>query len=48
LEARIEEAYPVLHVEMGPVWTGVLQAVFPMPKGRNPPPAAPVGAPGAA
>jgi hypothetical protein len=49
LEARVEEAYPVLHVEMGPVWTGTLQAVFTTRKARDPPPAAaPVGAPEAA
>jgi hypothetical protein len=28
IEAGVEEAYPVLHHEMGPVWTGTLQAVF--------------------
>ncbi|MEA3203672.1 MAG: hypothetical protein QOI63_1351 [Thermoplasmata archaeon] len=28
LEAGVEEAYPVFHHEMGPVWTGTLQAVF--------------------
>ena len=27
-EADVEEAYPVFHHEMGPVWTGTLQAVF--------------------
>lgn len=28
LEQRVEEAFPVLHVEMGPVWTGTLQAIY--------------------
>ena len=28
LEASLEAAYPVLHHEMGPLWTGTLQAVF--------------------
>ncbi|MCA1812019.1 MAG: hypothetical protein LC623_08425 [Halobacteriales archaeon] len=28
LERRVEEAFPVLHVELGPVWTGTLQAIF--------------------
>lgn len=28
LEAGVEAAYPVLHHEMGPVWTGTLQSVF--------------------
>lgn len=28
LEKGVEAAYPVLHHEMGPVWTGSLQAVF--------------------
>jgi hypothetical protein len=28
LEAGVEAAYPVLHHDMGPVWTGTLQAVF--------------------
>ncbi len=28
LEAGIEEAFPVFHHEMGPVWTGTLQVVF--------------------
>lgn len=28
LEAGVEVAYPVFHHEMGPVWTGTLQAVF--------------------
>jgi hypothetical protein len=29
LERGVEAAYPVFHHEMGPVWTGTLQAVFP-------------------
>ena len=28
LEDGVEAAYPVFHHEMGPVWTGTLQAVF--------------------
>jgi hypothetical protein len=28
LERLVAERYPVLHHEMGPVWTGTLQAVF--------------------
>lgn len=28
-EAAVAKAYPVFHHEMGPVWTGTLQAVFP-------------------
>jgi len=28
LEAGVQAAYPVLHHEMGPVWTGTLQCVF--------------------
>src|SRR5690349_20713790 len=28
LEKGAEAAYPVFHHEMGPVWTGTLQAVF--------------------
>ena len=28
LEAGVEAAYPVFHHELGPVWTGTLQAVF--------------------
>lgn len=28
LEAGVAAAYPVFHHEMGPVWTGTLQAVF--------------------
>ena len=28
LEAGVQEAYPVFHHEMGPVWTGTLQAIF--------------------
>jgi len=31
LEAGVEAAYPVFHHEMGPVWTGTLQAVFEPP-----------------
>lgn len=37
LEERVEEAFPVLHVEMGPVWTGTLQAVFPVRRPREAP-----------
>ena len=29
LERGVESAYPVFHHELGPVWTGTLQAVFP-------------------
>lgn len=28
LEQGVAAAYPVIHHEMGPVWTGTLQAVF--------------------
>lgn len=28
LESGVETAYPVLHHEMGPLWTGTLQSVF--------------------
>lgn len=28
LESSVQQAYPVFHHEMGPVWTGTLQAVF--------------------
>jgi len=28
LEAGVEAAYPVFHHQIGPVWTGTLQAVF--------------------
>lgn len=28
LEQSVRAAYPVFHHEMGPVWTGTLQAVF--------------------
>ena len=31
LERGVEAAYPVFHHEMGPVWTGTLQAVFDPP-----------------
>lgn len=31
LERGAEAAYPVIHHEMGPVWTGTLQAVFDRP-----------------
>ena len=31
LEAGVEAAYPVFHHELGPVWTGTLQAVFDPP-----------------
>jgi hypothetical protein len=31
LEQGAEAAYPVFHHEMGPVWTGTLQAVFAPP-----------------
>jgi hypothetical protein len=31
LERGVEAAYPVFHHEMGPVWTGTLQAVFDAP-----------------
>lgn len=29
LEATVKERYPVFHSEMGPVWTGTLQVIFP-------------------
>jgi hypothetical protein len=29
LEAMVSATYPVFHREMGPVWTGTLQSVFP-------------------
>ncbi|MEA3203336.1 MAG: hypothetical protein QOI63_1011 [Thermoplasmata archaeon] len=51
LEARVEEAYPVLHVEMGPLWTGTLQTVFPTASSRDRVPAplaAPLALPAAA
>lgn len=28
LEKDVEKAYPVFHEEIGPVWTGTVQAVF--------------------
>ena len=28
LESGVEAAYPVIHHEMGPIWTGTLQSVF--------------------
>ncbi|MHB1261087.1 MAG: hypothetical protein ACYC2H_05165 [Thermoplasmatota archaeon] len=31
LERGVEAAYPVFHHELGPVWTGTLQAVFDPP-----------------
>lgn len=34
LERGAEAAYPVIHHEMGPVWTGTLQAVFEAPAAR--------------
>ena len=30
LEASVKERYPVFHSEMGPVWTGTLQVIFPV------------------
>jgi hypothetical protein len=36
LEVRVEEAFPVLYHELGPVWAGSLQAVFPAPQVRRP------------
>lgn len=30
LEADVKTRYPVFHNEMGPVWTGTLQVVFPV------------------
>ena len=30
LEASIHDTYPVFHSEMGPVWTGTLQVIFPV------------------
>jgi hypothetical protein len=32
LERGVEAAYPVFHHELGPVWTGTLQAVFDAPQ----------------
>jgi hypothetical protein len=32
LEKGVKAAYPVFHHEMGPVWTGTLQAIFPQVK----------------
>ncbi|MGB1697644.1 MAG: hypothetical protein ACPHK8_04535 [Thermoplasmatota archaeon] len=29
LEHMVSQTYPVFHREMGPVWTGTLQSVFP-------------------
>ena len=29
LESGVKERYPVFHHEMGPVWTGTLQVIFP-------------------
>lgn len=29
LESSVKERYPVFHHEMGPVWTGTLQVIFP-------------------
>lgn len=39
LEAAVEETYPIFHHEMGPVWTGTLQALLdgPAPPNRAPP-----------
>jgi hypothetical protein len=31
LETSVEQAYPVLYQQMGPVWTGTLQSVFDAP-----------------
>lgn len=33
LEAGVREAYPMFHREMGPLWTGTLQVLFPDPAG---------------
>ncbi len=30
LEDSIHDTYPVFHREMGPVWTGTLQVIFPV------------------
>lgn len=30
LESRVKDRYPVFHSEMGPVWTGTLQVIFPV------------------
>ncbi|MGB1586296.1 MAG: hypothetical protein ACPHID_04550 [Thermoplasmatota archaeon] len=32
LEAGAREAYPMFHREMGPLWTGTLQVLFPDPE----------------
>jgi hypothetical protein len=36
LELAVEQAYPVFHHEMGPLWTGTLQSVFPAPVAEPP------------
>ncbi len=28
MEDGVQQSYPIFHAEMGPVWTGTLQAVF--------------------
>lgn len=30
LEDEVHDKYPVFHREMGPVWTGTLQVIFPV------------------
>lgn len=32
LEQGVQEAYPMFHREMGPLWTGTLQVLFPDPE----------------
>ena len=32
LEQGVQEAYPMFHHQMGPLWTGTLQVLFPQPE----------------
>lgn len=32
LEQGVRHAYPIFHREMGPLWTGTLQVLFPTPE----------------
>jgi hypothetical protein len=32
----VQQEYPVFHHEMGPVWTGTLQVLFPQPAHATP------------
>jgi hypothetical protein len=40
LEVRTKHAFPVLYHDLGPIWTGTLQAVFETPEPQNSPPVA--------